>query len=181
MYELPNLLTHSSDRTKEIAELTPKSVAHGKTFDGIETYAVAHAIDGDLSTESATNTDNGAGWLHLEFDGTYFIHKVVIYSQFYANWFHPSDWCTQSETNFMQCVDARNNVDVSVYQGEELQKSCGTLQLTYGLEQSEQIYTLVCNTEGKAVKLSKNVGAMAVVEVVVTGIGMIICSLFWCL
>ena len=46
-------------------------------------------------------------------------------------------------------------MDVSVYQGEVKQKSCGTLQLTTGLKQSDQIYTLLCNTEGDTVKLSK--------------------------
>ena len=65
-------------------------------------------------------------------------------------------------------MDNVNNVDVSVYQGEELQKSCGTLQLTYRLDQSDQIYTLLCNTEGDTVKLSKNMGYILVVNEVVT-------------
>ena len=66
-------------------------------------------------------------------------------------------------------MDWDNNVDVSVYQGEVKQKSCGTLQLTYGLEQADQIYTLICNTEGDNVKLSKSTGHLVVAEVVVTG------------
>ena len=74
----------------------------------------------------------------------------------------------QGEQNFRNCVDNDNNVDVSVYQGEVLQKSCGTLQLTYALEQSDQIYTLLCNTEGDTVKLSKDQGRIAVFEVAVT-------------
>ena len=68
-------------------------------------------------------------------------------------------------------MKAENNVDVSVYLGEVKQKSCGALQLTYGLEQSDQIYTLVCNTKGDEVKLSKNTGVIAVHEVVVIGTG----------
>ena len=68
-------------------------------------------------------------------------------------------------------MDNDNNVDVSVYQGEVKQKSCGTLQLTYGLEQSDQIYTLICNTDGDTVKLSKSTGNIAVFEVVVIGTG----------
>ena len=64
-------------------------------------------------------------------------------------------------------MDADNNVDVSVYQGDVKQKSCGTLQLTYGLEQPDQIYTLICNTEGDTVKLSKSTGNIAVNELVV--------------
>ena len=143
--------------------------------DNEDKYAAAHAIDKDLSTLSVTHSDDGAGWLKLEFDKTYFIHKVVIYYRFYTNWYYPSDWCTQSEARFRECVDLDNNVDVSVYHGEVKQKSCGTLQLTYGLEQSDQIYTLICNTEGDTIKLSKDSGNIAVYEVVVESTGMILC------
>ena len=160
------------DRKREIAELTPKRVAHGKTFNNDEEqYAVAHAVDGDLSTLSATSTNNEAGWLNVEFDKHYFIQKVVIYYRFYNNWYKPDDYCARSEDNFRGCVDGNNNADVSVYLGEELKKSCGTLQLTYGLEQSDQIYTLICNTEGDTVKLSKTTNNLAVYEVVVAGTG----------
>ena len=141
----------------------------GHTWNGDEeTYAAAHAVDKDFSTRAATHTDNGAGWLKLQFDKTHFIHTVTIYSRFYTNFYSPNDECVQSEDSFKNCVDTDNNVDVSVYQGEVKQKSCGTLQLTYGLEQSDQIYTLLCNTEGDTVKLSKSTGAIAVYEVVVT-------------
>ena len=179
VFQLLNNLTHSSDRTREITELTPKSVAHGKTFnDKEELFAAAYAVDGDLSTVAATETENGAGWLKLEFDKHYFIHKVVIYNRFYTNWYHPGDYCMKSKARFMECLDGDNNVDVSVYQGEVLQKSCGTLQLTYGLEQSDQIYTLVCNIMGNSVILSKNEGFIVIYEVVVTSIGKTICFPF---
>ena len=75
----------------------------------------------------------------------------------------------QSEANFRSCADDHNNVDVSVYQGEVQQKSCGTLQLSYGLEQSDQIYTFVCNIEGDSVKLSKGNGYILVSEIVLVG------------
>ena len=68
-------------------------------------------------------------------------------------------------------MDNDSNVDVSVYLGDVKQKSCGTLQLTYGLEQSDQIYTLICNTEGDTVKLSKTTGNIVVFEIVITGPG----------
>ena len=55
-------------------------------------------------------------------------------------------------------------------QGEVKQKSCGTLQLTYALEQLDQIYTLTCNGQGDIVKLSKATGRITVFEIVVTGI-----------
>ena len=155
-----------------MAETAPTVVTQGKTFvNNEELYAAAHVIDNDLSTPAVTTTDNGAGWLKLEFEKTYFMHKVVIYYRFYTNWYGPNDECAQSESNFKKCVDSDNNVDVSVYQGEVKQKSCGTLQLTYGLEQSKQIYTLVCNTEGDTVKLSKSTGIITVFEVAVTKTG----------
>ena len=68
-------------------------------------------------------------------------------------------------------MDSDNNVDVSVYQGDVKQKSCGTLQLIYGLEQSDQIYTLLCNADGDTVKLSKDTGYIAVYEVAVMSKG----------
>ena len=109
--------------------------------------------------------------MKLEFSKTHFIQKVVIYYLFYTNWYDPDEWCVQSEANFRLCVDTHNNVDVSVYQGEVKQKFCGTLQLTYGREQSDQIYTLLCNTEGDNVKLSKTSGHIVGVEVAVTSTG----------
>ena len=73
----------------------------------------------------------------------------------------------QSEANFISCAKNDDNIDVSVFQGQVVKKSCGKLQLTYGLEQSDQIYTMICNTEGDLVKLSKDTGAVAAYEVVV--------------
>ena len=108
----------------------------------------------------------------MEFDEKYFVHEVVIYYWFYRNWYNPDDrLCVQNVDQFKHCVSYDNNVDVSVYQGEVLQKSCGTLRLINGLEQSDQIYTLLCNSEGDSVKLSKNEGHIAVYEVAVTSSG----------
>ena len=161
-----------SEPATEIAELSPRRVSQGKTFqNNEECCAAVHAIDKDLSTVAATHTDSGAGWMKLEFDKTYFIHKIVIYNRFYTNWFHPSDYCAESEARHKECVDNDNNVDVSMYQGELNARHCGTLQLTYGLEQSDQIYTLICNDRGDSVKLSKKTGTIEVFEVVVTSSG----------
>ena len=115
-----------------------------------------------------TETNNGACWLKIEFDKTYFINKAVLYYLFYTDWYNPSDWCAQSEANFRKCVDGDNNVDVSVYKGEVKQKSCGTLHLTDGLEQSDQIYSLICKSKGDTVKLSKSNGYITVADVAVT-------------
>ena len=147
-------------------------MTQGKTrHSNEELYAAARAVDNDLFTSAGVDTDNGAGWLKIEFDRTYFINKIKVYHLFYTNWYNPNDWCAQSVENFKQCADQHGNVDVSVYQGDVLQKSCGTLQLTYGLEQSDQIYTLLCNTEGDTVKLSKSSGVIVISEVAVTSNG----------
>ena len=149
-------------------------MTQGKPLGNYEEYFGAkYSIDRDFATMSGTHSENGAGWLNLEFDKLFFINRIVIYYRFYSNWYRLDDWCQQSESNFKKCVDKANNVDVSVYQGEVQQKSCGTLQLTYGLEQSDQIYTLLCNTEGDTVKLSKNTGNIEVFEIVVSSTGIV--------
>ena len=120
---------------------------------------------------AVTETDDGAGRLKLKFDKSYFIHKVVIYYRFYTNWYDANGFCQQTLVTFKTCLNHDGNFDVSVYQGDVKQKSCGTLQLTNGLEQSDQIYTLLCNTEGDTVKLSKNSDVILVCEVAVTTTG----------
>ena len=169
-----NAVLSFSERSREIAEITPKSVTHGKTFENEAKYSAVHAIDNDLTTGAITETENGECWLKLQFGKTHFIHKIVIYSPFYTNWYVPEDQCVANEDEFKNCLDDANNVDVSVYLRGVKQKSCGTLQLTYGLKQSDQIYTLLCNTRGDTVKLSKNTGTIAVFEIVVTSSGKII-------
>ena len=151
-----------------------RTATRGEPYGEGEMYAAENAIDRDLITQAVTKAGTEAAWLKFEFGKTYFIHKVVIYYKFYIdNWNDHTFWCTQSEANFKECVDNDNNVDVSVYQGDVKQKSCGTLQLTYGLEQSDQIYTLLCNTEGDTVKLSKSSKTIAVNEVAVPNTGIL--------
>ena len=160
-----------------MAEITPTSITQGRTLSGKEAwYSALHAIDNDLSTRAATDTAYEGGWLKLQFDETHFIHKAIIYYGFYTNsyTYTGSNWCVETLANYKICVDGHNNVDVSVYQGDVKQKSCGTLQLTYGLEQSDQIYTLICNAEGDNVKLSKSTGHLVVAEVAVISTGKIL-------
>ena len=159
------------DREQERDEIATTSATQSSTYNNDEDCCGAHnAIDKDLSTGALTQADSGAGWLKIELGKTYFIHETVIYWMFFTNWYDPSRWCTQSEANFRACVDKHSNVlDVSVYQGEVHQKSCGILQLTYGLEQPDQIYTMLCNAEGDAVKLSRDQGEMLLFEVVFIG------------
>ena len=161
-----------SVRNVQIAELNPTEVTQGKALKiNNQNLVATNAVDRDLSTIAATSTNDGTGWLKLEFEKTCFIHKVLFYYRFFTNWYNPSAGCVQSEDRFQRCVDNDNNVDVSVYQGEVKQKSCGILQLTYGLEQSDQIYTLICNGRGDTLKLSKTTGVIGVSEVVVTTSG----------
>ena len=146
-------------------------VTQGQTYSSNEeAWSAQHAVDKDLSTESSTGTADGAGWLKLELGATKVIFKIVVYYRFYTNWYDPNFICVKNEEEFKTCVNSDTDVHVSVYQGEVQQKSCGTLQLTYGLEQSDQIYTLICSTEGDTVKLSKDTGYIAFAEVVVIGI-----------
>ena len=148
-------------------EITPTSVTQGSTWENNEDCCrAAYAIDKDFSTGSGTGNEDGARWLKLKFDKTYFINKIIIYTRFYSGWYN-NEQCVENEIEFKKCVDYDTNVDVSVYQGEVKQNSCGTLQLTYGLERSDQIYTLICDGEGDEIKLSKNTGVIAVHEVVV--------------
>jgi hypothetical protein len=134
-------------------------------------YKPANVVDRDLATATATPTDNGTGWIKIEIGKTHVVHKIVVYTRFYTNWYSPDDKCVKSEAKFKGCKDTLSNVDVSIYKGNVKQKSCGTLKLTYGLEQSDQIYTLICNTGGDTVKLSKDTGIIAIHEIVVIGTG----------
>ena len=127
------------------------------------------AVDKNLVTRAATGGDSP--WLKLEFDEKHLIHKVMIYSRFYTDWFNPVDNCVSDDDSWKTCVNKSNDVDVSVYKDGILVKSCGTLQLTYGLKQSDQIYTLVCNTEGNELLLSKALGDIKIWEIVVIGTG----------
>ena len=98
--------------------MTPKTVTHGKAWGNDEgRFGAFRAVDNNLATFSLILTDNGAGWLKLKFDKTYFFNKVVIYYRFYTNWYDPDPYfCFQSEAIFRTCVDRENNADVSVYQ-----------------------------------------------------------------
>ena len=153
-------------------EITPVTVTQQTTIGGYEdSYKASHSVDKDLSTQSAAETVDGVVWLKLLFDRTYLINQIIIYEFFYTNWYSSDDWCVASESNYQSCKDGHNNVDVAVYQGDELQATCGTLQLTYGLSRADQIYTFNCTVNGDTVLLSKTSGHLTVYEIVVTGTG----------
>lgn len=158
---------------REAAEITPIKVTQSVPLRNNEKlFKAAHAVDKDLATVALSSKVNGVAWLKLELGKSQFIHKFVIHHRFYTNWFNSDQWCQKSLGNFKSCIDDDNNVDVSVYRKDVKQKSCGTLQMTYGLKQSDQIYTLDCGIEGDSVKLSKtSFGNVAVTEIIITGIG----------
>lgn len=111
-------------------------------------------------------------WLKLELSKIQLIHKVLIYNRFFTNWFYPNNECAKNEDYFKNsCLSDHDNVAVTVYQGEVERKSCGTLKLTDGLAQSDQIYTIVCNAQGDAVIFSKGEGEIRIWEIVVIGAG----------
>ena len=129
-----------------------------------------------MSTQALADPDGeNISWLKLDLGKIFFVNKIHIYFVFYNYWYNPGAHCIQGEDRFKECANPGTNLDVSVYNEEE-QKSCGTLQLTYGKDQLDQIYTLICNTEGDTVKLSRVAGYVKVFEVSVIGIalGMII-------
>ena len=142
----------------DVFVVTPTSVTLSNNNDDHGSCCGAlNAIDSDLSR--AVLADPGGGsvaWLRLEFDRAYVFHRIVVYNRFYTNWFNQSDTCAGNEDDFRLCIDKNQNVDVSVYQGDAKQRSCGVLQLTHGLEQSDQIYTRLCNMRGNRVLFSKH-------------------------
>ena len=158
------ILVLQLERTEIIPTKVTQSKAAANNIAGEVCCAAAKVIDRNLQTRASSVMDDiGEAWLKLEFDKSYRIDKIIIYYSFFTNWF--SSWDTLAD--YKARIDNRNNVDVSVYQGEVKQKTCGTLQLTYALDQSDQIYTLDCNTEGDTVKLSKFENKVVVNEVVV--------------
>ena len=156
-----------SERRVYSGEIEPiMATQSGTLYRSEKNFGADNAVDNYLKTQAGVEALNGRSWLKFKFDQRYFIKKIVIYWKFYTDWYHRNAWCSRSVPNFRRCADMDTGVDVSVYQGEVKQKSCGTLQLTYGLEQSDQIYTLLCNAEGDTVQLSKDSGNIAVYEVV---------------
>ena len=152
-----------------MAEITPTSVSQQSTHGGSYKWCCSaeYAIDRDLTTWSA-----GAGWFKLDIDGIHYVHKIIIHHRIFTNAYNPDDHCVKTgQAQFRECLDQGTDIDVSVYQGEVKEKSCGALKLTYGLEQSDQIYTLLCNIDGDMVKLSKDTGHILIREIVVIGLG----------
>ena len=160
-----------AERVKEIGELTPKKVTQSSTINDNELkFGADNAVDGDLSTQSGTKNSNPEGWFKLEFDKSYPIHTVVYYYKFFTDWFDPKAGCALSISRFQNCVNSDTGIEVSVYKGQEKQTSCGIIELTSGLIQSDQIYRVQCDAEGDTVQLYK-AGGIPVYEIAVISDG----------
>ena len=156
----------------ERAEIIPLGISKKGKLACCQLSKAIAAIDKDISTRVEITISEGESeaWLKLEFGKIRFIHEVQVYFRFYTDWYRGYVECAKSENKFVECVDNENDVELSVYQGEDLQKVCGTFQRTYGLEQSNQTYTLPCNAEGDSVELRKTTEQiLGIFEVVVTG------------
>ena len=133
---------------------------------------VNKAFDKDTRSRAATKkAPDEYSWMKAELSGHYLVKNVIVYYRFFTNWYDSDDLCVNSEVAFKKCVDENTGVEVSVHRGDVKQKSCGTLQLTYRLEQSDQVYTMTCESVGDTVKLSK-LGGVTVFEVAITGRGL---------
>ena len=125
---------------QEAYEITPSSISQTSPYkDDEASNGADNAIDKDLSTYAATLVSSGTAWIKLEFGKTYFIHKIIIHQNFYTDWLNPDHLCIASVADYKACKDNDNGVTVAVYQGDELKKTCGTLELNYGLTQAEQV------------------------------------------
>ena len=150
-------------------EISPLRVTKSKALPNEQDLKGTSAIDRNLMTKSGTEAVNGEVWFKVEYGKSHFIYKIVIYHVFFnADFYKTYEWCVKTMDNYRTCKDKNNNVDVSVYQGEEHQKSCGTLQMSYGLELSDQTYTFFCDVEGDSILLSKKTLRISISEIVVT-------------
>ena len=149
-------------------EILPKRATQGSNYtDEKGTHEAHYSIDQLLTTRSATHTNDGAGWLKLELERTYFVQKVMIYLEYYQDWPIPGDTCRESPENFKtHCLDPHTGAEVRVEeQGQSV--LCAALNLRSGLRRSDQIYPFVCNKFGDAVVLLKREGILSVSEVVI--------------
>ena len=69
------------------------------------------------------------------------------------------------------CSNSHSDVLVSVVDDELNQKFCGTLKISPGLTQKDQVYTFLCHSKGDAVLLHKSTGNIAFADIIVETIG----------
>ena len=129
-----------------------------------------YAMDKLLSTRAVATADTaGDIWMLMEFDTSYSVHSITIHQLFYTAWFD-SNACVKSEESYKECQDSQDNVEISIYENGVSKKSCDKLILDDGLEQEDQIYSVVCLEVGDSVKLTKDTGEgyIRIYEIVIT-------------
>ena len=161
-----------SGRDREIGEASPINViiesTAGKHAD--ETAFPNFAVDGDLSTSAILNSEGSSAWLQLDFTEKVHVHKVLMYNEYHRDWFWESG-CRNSLTDYRQCVDMHRSARIDLYNGEEEVISCGKPKPNYGLRQSDQLYTVLCNKLGRSVRLTTINSVTRVFELVVISRG----------
>lgn len=127
---------------------------------------ISLAFDGDLSTKAEF-----FGNLTLDLGNTYFIETVVVYNEFYKNWFSPREPCEPFSGPACDLNVDHNEWTVGVRHST---RSCDPLLVyTRGLEQEDQMYVIECRTEGSEVIITPHNAekSLTVYEIVVHGSG----------
>ena len=125
-------------------------------------------IDTNLFTRAilVKNDSTNSSWIKISLDRPYFITKVVLYNKFFVDWYVPDDVCVVNTDHFKTCNSKIDGLKVTVSE-----KICATLQVfPTALDQKDQVYSLLCNVEGKEVLLSKTEeGKFSIRDVAILG------------
>ena len=110
-------------------EITPTTATNYPTNSGDpQLNAAHHANDKNLTTRSnAKDPDNGAVSFTLTFARAYFVHNIIIHQIFKENACFADDDCVT--TAWVECKNNHDNVNIAVYKGNAMMKSCGILKV----------------------------------------------------
>ena len=150
-------------------EIVPTKVTrYPESTDG---NVAGNSVDKDMLTVSVSESGDGEGWLKLEFDKAYLLDQVIVYSNFYSNWYGSvNDTCQNTVAGYQSCKELTTGVTIHILDGDGEQIGyCGTLEMAQGLQREDQIYRFVCNAEGAGIRLYfEGSGRLAINEIVVT-------------
>ena len=135
-------------------------------------FTPSNIIDRDLGTEAAAKAANGLLWIKLEFGSIRYITHITYYNFFFTDWFFPSDPCMGSLSRYYGCLADNSNIIIEIKSSGKLIQTCGTVELTNGPNQSDQIYSFKCIAYGDEVLVRKNgTSTIFLSEMVVDSIG----------
>ena len=155
---------------KMIREITPTAVKASKHKIHLPAYAFDKRLDTLAKANLAKDGISMKVWIEADLGKNYFIYGVKIVARYYNGFFNPSSTCVADMEAYRSCIDKENNVRIGVWQDQQLVE-CGILEMNYGLKQSDQTYTVPCNMEARAVRLYKDTEHIAVLEIVILGVG----------